>query len=429
VKTRRHSTHLHWAVLTVLFCIAVFAGQAPAQGWEVSIRPDSRGPRTFLAVDKSTQTFFVFEQKSPLKIAGQYACATGQALGDKLKQGDLRTPEGVYFIQNRMASGLDYSLYGDLAFTLNFPNPVDVINGKSGGGIWIHGRGKELSPNETKGCVAINTPDLHKLDGTFTRGMPVVIASRVAYATDAKDQSAEGAELANLTMAWAKAWQRRSDEFFAFHDPEKFALSSGAPFKTFVDHKKQLFSSLPWLQVVLDNVQTIAGPGYWVTYFGQYYRSPSLTSEGIKRLYWQRDKAGKWRIVGMEMDECNLGLEAKYLNRASQEIASLIESWRVAWEKGNLNEYASYYSDKAVQGDRRGRASIKEQKQALWAAKAPKKVVIKDIRVRLHGDGVEAQFVQEYAAKDGTSDKGRKLMTFVPQGDGWAIAGEEWSKL
>ena len=38
---------------------------------------------------------------------------------------------------------------------------------------------------------------------------------------------------------------------------------------------------------MVDNVRAIPGPGYWVTWFDQYYRTTGLASTTGKRFYWK----------------------------------------------------------------------------------------------------------------------------------------------
>lgn len=418
-------------VLVAALLLTWTAAARAGEGWTVDLKADPYGPQRFLAVDKSSQTFWMFEQKSPLHPIKQLPCTTGQEPGTKSREGDLKTPEGVYFIKERINGGLDFGLYGDLAFTLNYPNPIDIIEGRKGSGIWIHGRGRPITPNESKGCVALNNPDIKELDPQLTkRILPVVIANEVHWSKDNPTATKEGQEVVAATLEWAKAWSRKSEDFFAFHDAAKYSISTGEPFETFRAHKRQLFAKLPWIHVLIDDVRAIQGPDYWVTYFGQLYRSPTMSSEGIKRLYWQRNDQGRMVIVGMDYDEIPLGLEAKYLSKVRDGVSKVVEAWRQAWEKGKLNDYMQFYDANAAQGDRKGKNAIREQKQQLWVgAKAPRKVALKDMKFSLVQDGVQVEFVQEYASKDGTSDKGRKKLVLGPVGDGWTILDEEWSKM
>ncbi len=275
-------------------------GLSPA-GWQALILGHAVTPPRVVAVDKSRQTLFVFERQSPLRVADQYACTTGQADGDKLVRGDLKTPEGIYFVSQKLSSGLDFTKYGNEAYTLNYPNPVDRLRKKTGYGIWIHGRGTPIVPKETQGCVALNNGDIAILGKNLPPGTPVALASAVSFNPVAPTQDRTLlATLEKRTQAWAKAWSGRSKTMFDYYDPEAYSIAQGETFSAFRAQKERLFKQLPWIETRVQNVQAMQGPGYWVTWFQQDYRAPNLSAKGVRRLYWQRDARGEMRIVGME---------------------------------------------------------------------------------------------------------------------------------
>ena len=64
--------------------------------------------------------------------ARDYLCTTGQAQGDKQVRGDLKTPEGVYFVVRKRTERLDFEEYGGEAYILDYPNPpVGWLRGKT----------------------------------------------------------------------------------------------------------------------------------------------------------------------------------------------------------------------------------------------------------------------------------------------------------
>lgn len=411
----------------VLAQTKVKPAEEPRDLWNVQLGTHPNGPSRFVAIDKNKQTLLIMEQQSPLTQREKYFCATGEVPGDKQYEGDLRTPEGVYFVQSRLSRGLDYELYGDLAFTLDYPNPVDKVKGKTGSGIWIHGRGYVPKERETKGCMALATPDMHRIDPLLGRGTPVVIAGDVQWTGD-KLPSNTPDELVDKVKAWANAWESKSDAYFQFYDKSRFPKGQGQSFEAFRNHKQGLFRSLPWIQVMVTDVRVLPGPDYWVTYFGQFYRSASLNSEGLKRIYWMPDENGELRIVGELWDAQNLGLEQLFVQQISDSALAFLEAWRTAWETADVNTYASFYAADANQGGRRGRNSIKEQKVELWRDKVPQVVGIDDLNISLQDQGVKISFVQLYQAK-GFTDKGLKTLYLEPEGDSWKIVSENWSKL
>lgn len=406
------------------------ASLARAEGWKVRLDSYSLSPQRFLAITKDGQTLFMLEHQSPLKMAKQFPCTTGQSVGDKRVEGDLKTPEGVYFVGGKLPGGsLDYELYGGVAYSLNFPNPVDRIKGKTGSGIWIHGRGKSLAPRDTRGCVAMNTDDLLSLDGELKRGTPVIIAEDVTWSEEPGEAEGTAKSLAEALRGWARDWEGRGEAYFRNYAPEKYALSEGKPFSSFVTYKKRIFASKPWIQVMVENVHAVPGPDYWVTTFDQYYRTTGMADTVGKRFYWQRDASGAWRIVGEEYTAPSEDLGPKYLQAKSEEARRLLDGWLAAWRKADLKGYLSYYDVRAEQGKTRGREAIGDFKKSIWQSKPPAEVKVDSVEFSLHAQGLAARFVQTYRDASGYSDRGVKTLVLAPEDGGWKIVSEDWRAL
>ncbi|MGE4299257.1 MAG: L,D-transpeptidase family protein [Desulfovibrionaceae bacterium] len=421
----KHTVTAFFLVLTLLASNA-FA----AQGWTLSLSGHAFGPPLVVGIDKAAQRLLVLERQSPFSLAGQFTCTTGQRMGDKAESGDLRTPEGIYFVEERR-TGLDYDTYGNKAFTLNFPNPVDRIRNKTGYGIWIHGRGHDIAPRETKGCVALNMKDLDALEPRLERGVPVVIANTLAWERDPDEvQDVTARTLATQVREWAQAWSERSDAFFSFYDPARYAKAQEQSFRFFKSHKKKIFTSQPWIEVMVDELHVLPGPDYWVTWFNQYYRTESIATQGVKRLYWQKDAKGRLRIVGREWDRTDLGLEAKYLDQAKERLRPMLEGWRKAWLAKDMKRYLSYYAPDAAQGARKGAKAIGDYKAQTWREGAPVKVGIEDVSVAMHAKGLAIAFIQRYQDGRGYADVGKKTLVVSPVGaQRWLIQEEEWRPL
>jgi len=288
---------------------------ARADDWQATLH-DVALPIRVVVVDKSLQKLHLFERHSPVRLMRTYPCTTGQQAGDKYTNGDLRTPEGVYFVGYRIAGSLDFKEYGGMAYTLNYPNPVDRLRGKTGHGIWIHSKGHDITPLETRGCVAINLPHITELGPLLTAGTPVVMAERVAGALSSAQSPITARLLKNKMQLWTKAWASRSPSMFAFYDPEAYSKAQPESFPTFKANKERLFKLLPWIEIHNRDIHVLEGPDYWVTWTDQHYRAPNLSTEGVRRLYWQRDGKGEFRIVGMEWEPRDLGMHADILKGA-----------------------------------------------------------------------------------------------------------------
>ena len=84
------------SALALAVCMLLAADAA--QAFRLTVEDHPQVPPYFLAVAKDSQTFFAFGRRSPLAVLNKLSCSTGQESGDKRKEGDLKTPEGVYFV-------------------------------------------------------------------------------------------------------------------------------------------------------------------------------------------------------------------------------------------------------------------------------------------------------------------------------------------
>ena len=105
--------------------------------------------------------------------------------GDKIKQGDYRTPEGKYKIVRKKC---DPRLYKSLM--ISYPNKEDLEDArkmglKAGGYITIHGQPKwnangigddyTLTKDWTEGCIAVTNKALDKLWSSVKNGVTIEI--------------------------------------------------------------------------------------------------------------------------------------------------------------------------------------------------------------------------------------------------------------
>jgi len=284
---------------------------AQAEEWQASLYNEGL-PSHFVAVDKHRQTFMFFEKKSPLRLKYVFPCTTGQIPGDKQSLNDLRTPEGIYFVEYKIANGLDFREYGGIAYTLNYPNPVDKLRGKTGHGIWIHSKGFGIEPLSTRGCVAIGLKEIDEVGPQLTPGTAVVLAETMDPAAQPRPDNGTAHELRRLMQNWSNAWASRSVKMFDFYDPDAYGKAMSENFVAFKQNKERLFKMLRFIKIFNRKINVLQGPGYWVTWSEQLYTASNLSTEGVRRLYWQRGADHKFRIVGMEWTPRDLGMRADF---------------------------------------------------------------------------------------------------------------------
>ncbi len=418
------------SLMIILFAGVLLGTASPVFAWETQVVDGATTPQQLIVVDKKEQQLYIYKRESPLRLDSSYACTTGQKTGDKLLSGDLRTPEGIYFVVGKIHQKLDFEEYGNDAYALNYPNPVDKLRGKTGYGIWIHSRGRPITPLETRGCIAVDLPDMDKLASNLAPGTAVVVANNIASDAASPIQVADSTEqlIFQKTREWNRAWSDRSADLFDFYAPDEYSRAQGESFNQFKKQKEFYFSTLPWIHILHGDIRVLRGPNYWVSWFTQHYRAPNTISEGVRRLYWQEDESGQLRIIGMEWLPEELGLTATYLEKITPSITQFIEKWRQAWEQGDLTTYMAAYRDNAVQGKRVGADVIKEHKVQIWKKRAPAKVVLSGLRIMPEKNGVSVDMMQEYKDASGYQDKGIKKILLHPVGDTWVIATEDWTQ-
>ena len=222
----------------------------------------------------------------------EYAMIHGANAGDKLKQGDRKTPEGVYFIVEKIKYALDPVEYGTQAYATDYPNPVDKLRGKTGSGIWIHSKGYPIAGKTTRGCLAVGAEDIDTVARSLTPGTPVMIFA------ETEDDAASDAEtckkLSELSRSWLSLCSEKSGEL-ALYDKERFRKAHGtapAPHAEFARSDKKARAEM------LDSIQVyvLKGTEYWVTFFKVHSANEAGISKTV-RLYWIETEKGL-RIVG-----------------------------------------------------------------------------------------------------------------------------------
>lgn len=236
------------------------------------------------------------EDPTKAQTLKSFRIAIGKAEGDKLVEGDNKTPEGVYFAQSHIPGMKLPEKYGAMAIPIDFPNPMDMIHKKTGHGIWLHGVDRDQRIEEakvTEGCVAFYNSDIDRLGSWLKSHQGVVVIADDA--SKLNDQT-EVAAVKALTDDWMKAWQERRIDGYMAHYAEDFRFERH-DVKSYRDYKDRVFKSYKEMTVAYDNLRVIVHPKYAVSFFNQDFRGDDrFVSIGRKTLYWEKQASGGWRI-------------------------------------------------------------------------------------------------------------------------------------
>lgn len=242
--------------------------------------------RNILYCDKSQSTLSLYIKGknnlyTPIK---DYSAFTGKMKGDKIKEGDLRTPVGVYTLTKKL-NKVD-SFYGPMAFVTSYPNSYDIYKGKGGHGIWIHGLPTEEKRDSfTKGCIAINNKNIKCLDKNININETVLIISEGGIQDKVSKDTLS--EVLSQLYAWRYAWiYNNIDVYLDFYDPS-FKRFDGVGIENFSRYKHRVFAKDEKKSIRFTQLNVIPYPGtvnmFKVT-FHEIYNSSSFSFSGDKVL-------------------------------------------------------------------------------------------------------------------------------------------------
>lgn len=152
---------------------------------EVVVWPPPLAPEEeradMLVVEKTARRLLLFRDSFPIAT---FDVELGFAPdGHKSKQGDGRTPEGLYWINGRNPESAFH-----LSLHISYPNAEDVAAAEArgedpGGAIVIHGgnglfdrlKGAIRGADWTDGCIAVTNADMERIWSLIDVGTPIVI--------------------------------------------------------------------------------------------------------------------------------------------------------------------------------------------------------------------------------------------------------------
>ncbi len=255
-----------------------------------------------LIVDTRESTLYVFENRNgePHYLADYYV-TIGKNGVDKFKEGDKKTPLGVYHVTNNLPRAKLADLYGSGAFPISYPNEFDKREGRSGTGIWLHGTPSDTysrPPRASDGCVALTNEDLDVIGKNLRVGVtPVIISAGIEWVKpDAVDSLRK--ELLGAVENWRRDWASLDTETYLKHYAPGFT-SGSQDLATWSQQKRSVNAGKTWIKVGLDRISVFLYPGrddLAVVTFEQDYTSSNLSNQMAKRQYWLREKSG-WRIL------------------------------------------------------------------------------------------------------------------------------------
>src|SRR4029077_15203825 len=128
----------------------------------------------------------------------------------KTREGDQKTPIGVYHVTANLPRQKLSDFYGAGAFPINYPNAWDRRLGRNGHGIWLHGTPSDTysrPPRASDGCIVLANADLEAVARKLQIGStPVVIADALDWARPGEVEALKTDLLISIDL-WRRDWE------------------------------------------------------------------------------------------------------------------------------------------------------------------------------------------------------------------------------
>ena len=260
-----------------------------------------------LVVDKSKHRLYVYRNPGPglpPELLADYYIVLGKRAGDKLREGDLKTPNGVYRVTGYLADEKLPPLYGSGAFPVDYPNEFDRHLAKTGKGIWLHGTDKSLysrPPLDSEGCVVLTNEEFsHIAEYVEVGRTPVIITEQVEWLSS-REWLETNIEIQAALETWRQNWEQTDlDAYLGMYSDDFW--SSEHDSNSWQSYKKQVFTGKTFQKIALSDLSVLGYPrpegqqSMIVADFLQDYRSNNFTGQMHKRLYLVKETDG-WKVL------------------------------------------------------------------------------------------------------------------------------------
>jgi murein L,D-transpeptidase YafK len=255
-----------------------------------------------IVVDTQKSRLYLYQNdKGTPRFVADYYITQGKLGSEKMREGDQKTPVGVYHVTASLPRQKLTDFYGSGAFPISYPNGWDRRMGRNGHGIWLHGTPSDTfsrPPKASDGCVVLANQDLNALAENLQVGLtPVIISNNIEWLS-LDGWQAERNALLSMIEAWRRDWESLDTDRYASHYSHKFQ-SERLDFNAWIENKRKVNNGKTWIKVSTDNISMFRNPGredYVVVTFEQKYQSSNLSNVMKKQQYWIKED-GHWKII------------------------------------------------------------------------------------------------------------------------------------
>lgn len=257
-----------------------------------------------IVVDKKAfQTHVANYKNGQLEIVKTYRTTMGQKTGDKMMEGDLKTPEGIYEFLFRTQAPALKPKFGPRAIYVGYPNVMDKNGAKTGFDILVHGTddpSRLEKQFDSLGCVVLDNENVKTLyDTVKLKDTKIIITKDYGELQKAMKDRLPKAEA--FFQRWLKAWNEKDMSTYGECYADEFRID-GMNRLAYVKFKDSLGKKYDTIKVTATDVKYYFHEKYDLITYTQHYSStfpggkPAFSMTAKKSLYLQ-ERNGQYRIV------------------------------------------------------------------------------------------------------------------------------------
>lgn len=408
-----------------------------------------------LVMDAKRARLFLYENiKGIPTLISDYYVSQGKFGIDKFKEGDQRTPLGVYYITNRLPGAKLPDFYGPGALPLNYPNEWDKSQGRGGSGIWLHGvpsSNYSRPPLASDGCVVLSNLDFLKIAATVEIAKtPVIISDKINFLTRSawltEKQSAR-----KLIDDWSADLASANVQQLVRHYSRNFKNNQNEALANWLS--KQISPQAGNTKLSLRDLSQFRYPGKSDIIVSHFIQDGFSTrgSFSIKRIQYWIKEASQWRISYEEaVQVAGAKIEANAAKESAKEITKInppsdktearkadgdknkavqtdilktVDRWVQAWSSKNTSSYLAHYARDFQTPGGETRKSWMEERRSRIDSKGKIKLKIETPTVNVDGNTATVKFRQHYQSGALVASS-RKTLVLIKQDGKWLIKQE-----
>lgn len=388
-----------------------------------------------VVVEKDIQKVFLYVYDGSYRKKITYDCSTGGVKGAKLKSGDKKTPEGVYYFTREYEKKYLSAVYGSRALPLDYPNFMDRLAGRNGSAIWMHGTNKVLKPMDSNGCVALENKNIDALAQEIDLNRtPIVIVDKITYAAPEENQKT-GVEIKLFLKKWKEAFETDTYQSYLSHyDPDY------VPDISWWHYWRKITENSENLDIEFKNISACRHREIYTVLFDQVVLEGTMAHfAGTRKLYLVK-KGEDFKITGEEylvIPEEVKGEKIKNpvvsiydrifkTRNADRDIVEMIDAWLLAWSSKDIERYKDFYADD-FRANGSGKSAWIRHKRWLNRKYDYIHVSKENLKIKRNGDKCLVSFLQNYESS-GHRAVGVKRLVLKRKGDQWKIYRENWKR-